>query len=104
MSTEALIHLDALSGDDWETALQEILRVDSNVLGVECVSYWRFRFALLDSSCELGYHQSIKGFDRGFELRGADAPVYFHEIPPDPDSWRSTTRLGTSGRATWRPT
>ena len=42
-STEALIHLDALTGEEWETALQEILRVDSNVLGVECVSYWRFR-------------------------------------------------------------
>ncbi len=82
-STEALIHLDALSGDEWETALQEILRVDSNVLGVECVSYWRFR---LPSSivCELGYHQSIKGFDRGFELRGTDAPVYFDEIRRTP--------------------
>jgi signal transduction histidine kinase len=82
-STEALIHLDALSGEEWETALQEILRVDSNVLGVECVSYWRFR---LPSSivCELGYRQSIKGFDRGFELRGSDAPAYFDEIRQRP--------------------
>jgi signal transduction histidine kinase len=82
-STEALIHLDALSGDEWEAALQEILRVDSNVLGVECVSYWRFR---VPSSivCELGYHQSIKGFDRGLELRSADAPAYFEEIRRTP--------------------
>jgi signal transduction histidine kinase len=82
-STEALIHLDALAGEEWETALQEILRVDSNVLGVECVSYWRFR---LPSAivCELGYRQSIKGFDRGFELRGADAPAYFEEIRRTP--------------------
>ena len=63
-STEALIHLDALSGDEWETALQEILRVDSNVLGVENVSYWRFRLPTT-IVCELGYHQSIKGLDRG---------------------------------------
>ena len=38
-STEALIHLDALAGEGCEAALQEILRVDGNVLGVECVSY-----------------------------------------------------------------
>ena len=57
--------------------------MDSNVLGVECVSYWRFRVpsAIV---CELGYRQSIKGFDRGFELRGADAPVYFDEIRRTP--------------------
>src|SRR5687768_11686069 len=78
-STEALIHLDALSGEEWETALQEILRVDSNVLGVECVSYWRARFPS-SIVCELGYRQSIKGFDRGLELRAADAPAYFDEI------------------------
>ena len=81
-STEALVHLDALSGEDWETALQEILRVDSNVLGVECVSYWRFRPTSI--VCELGYHQSIQGFDRGFELRSVDAPVYFEELRQTP--------------------
>jgi signal transduction histidine kinase len=82
-STEALIHLDALSGEDWETALQEILRVDSNVLGVECVSYWRFRSPTA-IVCELGYRQSIKGFDRGSELRDTDAPAYFDEIRRTP--------------------
>jgi signal transduction histidine kinase len=82
-STEALIHLDALTGEEWETALQEILRVDSNVLGVECVSYWRFRVPAA-IVCELGYRQSIKGFDRGFELRGGDAPAYFEEIRRTP--------------------
>src|SRR3982751_5297741 len=82
-STEALIHLDALSGEEWETALQEILRVDSNVLGVECVSYWRFR-STSAIICELGYHQSIKGFDRGFELRDTDAPAYFEAIRQTP--------------------
>jgi signal transduction histidine kinase len=81
-STEALIHLDALAGEEWEAALQEILRVDSNVLGVECVSYWRFRLSSI--VCELGYHQSIKGFDRGLELRGTDAPAYFEEIRRTP--------------------
>ena len=82
-STEALIHLDAISGDDWEVALREILRVDSNVLGVECVSYWRFR---QPSSivCELGYHNTIKSFDRGLELRGVDAPAYFDQVRRSP--------------------
>src|SRR4026209_2952166 len=82
-STEALIHLDALSGEEWETALQEILRVDSNVLGVECVSYWRFRLPTA-IVCELGYRQSIKGFDRGYELRGTDAPAYVGAIRRTP--------------------
>jgi signal transduction histidine kinase len=82
-STEALLHLDALPGDNWEAALREVLRVDSNILGVECVSYWRFRVpsAIV---CELGYHQSIKSFDRGLELRDTDAPGYFAEIHGSP--------------------
>jgi signal transduction histidine kinase len=81
--TEALIHLDALSGEDWEIALREILRVDSNILGVECVSYWRYRFPT-SIVCELGYHQSIKAFDRGLELRSAEAPAYFDEVRRSP--------------------
>jgi len=58
--TEALIHLNALSGEGWEEALREILRVESNLLGVECVSYWRFRLPT-SIVCELGYRQSIRG-------------------------------------------
>src|SRR4051795_3665713 len=77
-STEALIHLDALSREAWDVGLQETLRVDSTVLGVKCVSYWRVRPKSI--ICELGYHQSIKGFDRGLELKGSDAPAYFEEI------------------------
>ncbi len=77
-STEALIHLDALPDEEWDTALQEILKVDSHILGVEYVSYWRFRSSSI--VCELGYHQSIEGFDRGLELRRSDAPAYFEEI------------------------
>ncbi|HEY7374423.1 MAG TPA: GAF domain-containing sensor histidine kinase [Polyangia bacterium] len=82
-STAALIHLNALPGEGWEEALREILRVDSNILGVECVSYWRFR---VPSSivCELGYHQSIRAFDRGLELRSSDSPGYFQAIRETP--------------------
>jgi signal transduction histidine kinase len=82
-STEALVHLDALPDENWEATLREVLRVDSNVLGVERVSYWRFRgpSAIV---CELGYHQSIKSFDRGLELRSSEAPAYFAEIRRTP--------------------
>ena len=82
-STEALIHLNALPGEDWEEDLREILRVDSNLLGVECVSYWRFRVPAA-IVCELGYHQSIRAFDRGLELRSEENPGYFHAIRQDP--------------------
>jgi signal transduction histidine kinase len=89
-STEALIHLGALPGQSWEEALREILRVDSNLLGVESVSYWRFRPPGSPGSppgvivCELGYHQSIRAFDRGLELRSTDTPAYFEEIRRTP--------------------
>jgi signal transduction histidine kinase len=82
-STEALIHLNALPGEGWEEALQEILRVDSNLLGVECVSYWRFR-PPTSIVCELGYRQSIRALDRGLELHSADNPAYFEEIRRTP--------------------
>ena len=81
--TEALIHLNALPGEDWEDDLREILRVDSNLLGVECVSYWRFRLPTA-IVCELGYHQSIRAFDRGLELRSEESPGYFQAIRQDP--------------------
>jgi signal transduction histidine kinase len=82
-STEALIHLNALPGEDWEEDLGEILRVDSNLLGVECVSYWRFRLPT-SIVCELGYHQSIRAFDRGLELRSSELPGYFQAIREAP--------------------
>jgi signal transduction histidine kinase len=82
-STEALIHLNALPGEGWEEALREILRVDSNLLGVECVSYWRFRLPT-SIVCELGYHQSIRAFDRGLELCSAESPGYFQAIRETP--------------------
>jgi len=82
-STEALIHLNALSGESWEEALREILSVDSNLLRVECVSYWRYRMPT-SIVCELGYHQSIKAWDRGLELRSKDSPGYFEEIRRTP--------------------
>ena len=82
-STEALIHLNALPGDGWEEALREILRVDSNLLGVENVSYWRFRLPT-SIVCELGYHRSIRAFDRGLEIRGSDSPGYLDEIQRTP--------------------
>ena len=59
-STEALLHLDALPGDNWEAALREVLRVDSNILGVECVSYWRFRVPA-SIVCELGQLPNREG-------------------------------------------
>jgi signal transduction histidine kinase len=79
-STEALVHLDGLPGEDWEAVLEEILRVDSSVLEVESVSYWRFRPFPSSIICELGYHASGQIFDRGFELRRTDSPGYFEEI------------------------
>jgi signal transduction histidine kinase len=76
--------LDGLPGENWEAALEEILRVDSDVLSVESVSYWRFRPSPPAIVCELGYRSSGQSFDRGFELRRTDSPAYFDEIRRHP--------------------
>jgi signal transduction histidine kinase len=79
-TTAALLRLGSLALDDWETALQEILKTDSNVLAVERVNYWRFRTNPPAIVCELGYDSSRQRFERGLVLHEPEATRYFEEI------------------------
>jgi signal transduction histidine kinase len=75
----ALLQLGAANMEDWEATLQQILRVDAAVLGVDRVAFWSFR---LDSAlfCELGFDAATKVFDRGAHLLECEHLVYFNEL------------------------
>jgi signal transduction histidine kinase len=80
MTIAALVELAALSKDDWESALQQILRIDAGVLNVERVSFWSFRDEPRSIFCELGFQLAPRRYERGAELREAECPSYFEAI------------------------
>jgi hypothetical protein len=74
-STAALLELGSLlPGTDWNTDLEQILRVASAVLQVERANYWRLREHPPAIVCELGYHASGQRLDRGFVIGRATPP------------------------------
>ena len=75
----ALSRLGSLASGSWDQALQEILCVAGEALGVKRFNYWRFRDQPRSIVCELGYLDD-GGFERGFVLRELDAPTDFNEI------------------------
>src|SRR5262245_31229999 len=79
-SVAALLRLSSLGKDEWETALQEILRIDSELLEVERVSYWCFRDDPSRIFCELCYVGSRGLFERGATLHERTSPAYFAAI------------------------
>jgi signal transduction histidine kinase len=78
-STAVLLRLGSMALEDWDTVLQEILRADSGVMGVERVNYWRLRADPPSLVCELGYHAGRNEFERGLTIRRTEAPRYFEE-------------------------
>jgi signal transduction histidine kinase len=75
----ALLRLSSLAGGSWEEALQEILVVAADILGVRRFSYWRLREQPRSIVCELGF-VGDGSFERGSVLREFDAVPYFNEI------------------------
>jgi signal transduction histidine kinase len=78
-AVNALLRLSSLAGGSWEQALQEILCVAADVLGVRRFSYWRYRDQPRSIVCELGY-VGDGSYERGFVLRELDALPYFNEL------------------------
>jgi GAF domain-containing protein len=76
----ALLRLSAIPKDNWEEAMQQILRIDAEVLGVERVSYWTFHREPALLHCELGYVAPPRAFERGAVLLGSRHPRYFEEL------------------------
>lgn len=76
----ALLRLSALARDGWEGALQEILRLDSELLDVDRVSFWCLQDDPPQIACDLGYVRSSRYFERGTVIRRATSPVYVDEV------------------------
>src|SRR5688572_23825689 len=76
----ALLRLSALEASDWGTTLEAILRVDSQTLGVDGVSYWSARPDPGCFFCELGYHAEADAFERGTVLEERFSPSYFEAV------------------------
>jgi hypothetical protein len=76
----ALIQLATTSTENWDARLQELLRVDAQVLGVERVGFWTLREEPPSIFCELSYVASMPGFERGRSLHARDYPRYFEAL------------------------
>lgn len=76
----ALLRLSALEVGDWSTALEQILRVDADTLGVWGVSFWAANTDLQCFFCELGYHADYDAFERGTVLERRSSPSYFQAV------------------------
>jgi signal transduction histidine kinase len=76
----ALLKLSAIPKDNWEEAMQQILRIDAEVLGVERVSYWTLHLEPALLHCEMGYVALPRAFERGLVLLGSRHPRYFEEL------------------------
>ena len=80
LAISALVELAALGKEDWESALQQILKIDAGVLNVERVSYWSFHAQPPGIFCELGFQTGARLYERGARLAVVECPNYFQEI------------------------
>jgi signal transduction histidine kinase len=76
----ALLRLSALETTNWEDLLEQILKVDSETLRVDRVSYWSIRSEPRQLFCDLGYQADRDEFERGALLAERAFPRYFEAI------------------------
>jgi signal transduction histidine kinase len=76
----ALLKLAALDKSDFEATLQEIIRLDAELLGVERVSYWALQREPRKLVCELGYVRSLEAYESGVVVWGSACPRYFEAL------------------------
>lgn len=76
----ALMRLSAFPEQSWDTALEELLRIDSALLEVERVSYWSFSDDPPSIVAELGYVSSTRLLERGQVILERDCPEYLAEV------------------------
>ena len=76
----ALLRLSTIQADDGAGWLEEILRIDSEALGVDRVSYWSVHGDPSRIVCELCYVAPSGLFERGAVLQEGTSPVYFGEL------------------------
>jgi signal transduction histidine kinase len=76
----SLLRLAVMPKDDWDSALQQLLEIASDLLELERVNYWHLSPEPACITCELGYVRSKKLFEHGGVLRESDCGEYFAEI------------------------
>jgi signal transduction histidine kinase len=76
----ALLRVSTVGAEGNGAWLEETLRIDSEVLGIQRVSYWAFRDDPPSLFCELSYVAPSGLFERGAVLLERDSPVYFEQI------------------------
>jgi signal transduction histidine kinase len=76
----ALLRLSSLPREDWDGGLQEVLKIDSQVLSVGRVGYWSFRPDPPHIFCELNYSAASGTYERGDLLFERDSARYFDEV------------------------
>jgi signal transduction histidine kinase len=79
-SLAALVRLGALDKHEWDSALQQVLPIACDVVGVDRVSYWSMRHEPASIVCDLGYVREQRLFERGTVLLERAAPRYFREL------------------------
>jgi signal transduction histidine kinase len=76
----ALVQLASAGLGNWEVALQQILRIDAQVLRVERVGFWSFRENPPSLFCDLVFRRGMSAFERGQTLHLEDNRAYFAEL------------------------
>jgi signal transduction histidine kinase len=80
LTVAALLRLSAAGANENGAWLEEILRIDSEILETPRVSYWSFRDDPPCLFCELGFVASAGLFERGAILSESASPSYFDQI------------------------
>lgn len=79
-AVETLLRLSSAGGGENGGWLEQILRLDSEALDVQRVSYWTFRDDPPGLFCELCFVAPQRIFERGASIAERDSPRYFTEI------------------------
>jgi hypothetical protein len=64
----ALIELASVDKRDWDSTVQQILRLEARVLDVERLSFWTVRDDEKVLYCEMAYHRTTGVYERGSKL------------------------------------
>ncbi len=79
----ALDELAQLDKSDLDRALVRIVSTDSDVLGVERVSFWELTPERDAIHCRILFENKNRAFSEGVELRAVDYPSYFSALLDD---------------------
>ena len=77
---EALTRLAAFDKSNFETTLEETLRVGAELVGVDWIGYWSLLPDMSAIHCDMAYDRANDALYHGATLRESDYPRYFAEL------------------------